>query len=106
MRSMNASTLSEYLSHCPTPPLLLDVREPWEFEIVHISNSQLIPMNQLPIKLTDLDPNQETVMICHHGVRSRHAGIFLEQQGFSKIINLSGGIDAWARQVDPNLAVY
>ncbi len=106
MREMDAATLSEYLERCDTPPLLLDVRQPWEFDVCRIEGSQLIPMGQLPRKLAELDPEQETVVICHHGIRSRSVGRFLEQQGFSKVINLSGGVDQWAKQVDNTMPTY
>ena len=106
MREMDAATLSEYLERCDTPPLLLDVRQPWEFDVCRIEGSQLIPMGQLPRKLTELDPEQETVVICHHGIRSRSVGRYLEQQGFSKVINLSGGVDQWAKQVDNTMPTY
>ena len=106
MREMDAATLSEYLERCDTPPLLLDVRQPWEFDVCRIEGSQLIPMGQLPRKLAELDPEQETVVICHHGIRSRSVGHYLEQQGFSKIINLSGGVDQWAKQVDNTMPTY
>jgi len=106
MREMDAATLSEYLERCDTPPLLLDVRQPWEFDVCRIEGSQLIPMGQLPRKLAELDPEQETVVICHHGIRSRSVGRYLEQQGFSKVINLSGGVDQWAKQVDHTMPTY
>ena len=106
MREMDAATLRQYLERCDTPPLLLDVRQPWEFDVCRIEGSQLIPMGQLPRKLAELDPEQETVVICHHGIRSRSVGRFLEQQGFSKVINLSGGVDQWAKQVDNTMPTY
>ena len=106
MREMDAATLRQYLERCDTPPLLLDVRQPWEFDVCRIEGSQLIPMGQLPRKLTELDPEQETVVICHHGIRSRSVGRYLEQQGFSKVINLSGGVDQWAKQVDHTMPTY
>ncbi len=59
-----------------------------------------------PSRLAELDPARPTVVICHHGVRSLHAGAFLERQGFEDVVNLHGGIDGWARSVDPAMAVY
>lgn len=88
------------------PPVLLDVREPWEFEICHLPGARSIPMQSLPAHLAELDPQRETVVICHHGVRSFHAGRFLEHSGFARVINLSGGVDSWARQVDPAMPTY
>ena len=103
---MNAAALHAYLQQCDPPPLLLDVRQPWEFDICHIEGSRLIPMGQLPRKLAELDPGQETVVICHHGIRSRQVGHYMESQGFERIINLSGGVEQWAREVDPQMTTY
>ena len=86
-------------------PLLLDVREPWEYRIVHLEGSTLVPMRQIPQQAEALDPDRETVVICHHGIRSRQVARFLESRGFSNVINLAGGIDAWARNTDPELPV-
>lgn len=88
------------------PCTLLDVREQWEFDIVHLPGSVLIPLSQLPQRLGVLDANRPVVVICHHGVRSRTAAKLLEQSGFGEVINLKGGIDAWAREINPNMAVY
>lgn len=106
MREFSASQLSGYLSETDSDPLLLDVREPWEFGICHIAGSQLIPMGQIPTSLGGLDGGRETVVICHHGIRSRQVAMFLEYQGFANVINLSGGVDAWARDVDRGMATY
>ena len=98
--------LKDYLQNAVTPPLLLDVREGWEFERCNIPGSKLISMGQIPNSLALLDPAQEIAVICHHGVRSMRVAAFLEQQGFEQLINLEGGIDAWAREVDQSLAIY
>ena len=98
--------LKDYLQNAVIPPFLLDVRENWEFDRCNISGSKLIPMGQIPNSLALLDPTQEIVVICHHGVRSMRVAAFLEQQGFQQLINLEGGIDAWAREVDQSLAIY
>ncbi len=87
-------------------PLLLDVRERWEVEVCSIAGSQNLPMSQLPGALASLDPQRETVVVCHHGMRSQQVAMFLERAGFAKLINLAGGIDAWAREVDPDMATY
>ena len=88
------------------PPLLLDVREPWEFGVCAIDGSVNLPMGAVPGAADGLDRDRETVVICHHGMRSQQVGLFLERAGFSKVINLTGGIDAWAREVDPAMATY
>jgi rhodanese-related sulfurtransferase len=106
MRDLTPSALNDHLSQANPQPLLLDVREPWEYQHVHLPNSQLIPMMQIPAALSQLDQDQEIVVICHHGVRSRQVAYFLEGNGFRSVINLYGGIDAWARDVDPSLPIY
>jgi rhodanese-related sulfurtransferase len=85
---------------------LLDVREPWEFEIARLAGSTLVPMQQVPAALDRFDPARPLVCICHHGVRSLQVAHYLTDHGFERVLNLLGGIDAWSRQVDPDCAVY
>ena len=85
---------------------LLDVREPNEYEYSHIANSILIPLNQIPNRLSELDPEQEIVVICHHGMRSQQAANYLAQSGFNNISNLTGGIDAWSCNCDSSVRRY
>ena len=106
MREFNALELSTYLHSCETTPLLLDVRQPWEFDVCKIDNSVLLPMAQVPERISSLDATREIVVICHHGIRSRRVGHFLKQSGFDKIINLSGGVDQWAKTVDNKMSTY
>ena len=106
MRHLQAPDLDSWLAAAPGPVSLLDVREPWEFEVCRMKGSRLIPLSQLPARLGELDPGRTTVVICHHGVRSLRAAAYLEHCGFADVVNLSGGIDAWARMVDPAMAVY
>lgn len=106
MRQLEAPALRAWLDARPGPVTLLDVREPWEFALCRMDGSVHIPMGQLPVRLAELDPSLPTVVICHHGVRSLQAGAFLERQGFADVVNLRGGIDGWARAVDPAMAVY
>ena len=87
-------------------PLLLDVREPWEFEKCRIEGARLVPLRELPARFAELDAAAQTVVICHHGGRSMQAALFLELQGFGDVHNLAGGVDAWARSVDPAMPVY
>ena len=87
-------------------PLLLDVREPWEFDICHIAGSRLLPMRQVLAGSDALDPNAETVVICHHGIRSYQIAKVLERQGFGAVYNLTGGVEAWAREVDASMPTY
>lgn len=90
----------------PTPPALLDVREPWELATAAIAGAIAIPLAQLPARLGELDPARPTIVVCHHGVRSLHACHFLAQAGFAQLANLSGGIEAWSLEVDPTVARY
>ena len=87
-------------------PLLLDVREPWEFQTCRIGDSLLVPMREVPARLAEIDANAEVVVICHHGSRSQQVALFLERQGYARVHNLAGGVDAWARSVDPAMPVY
>ncbi len=87
-------------------PLLLDVRENWEFETCQIAGSTQIAMQTIPARMQELDDDAEIVCICHHGARSMQVAAFLERNGFSKITNLTGGIHAWAVQVDSTMPTY
>lgn len=88
------------------PPVLLDVREMWEFERCHIDGAILLPMSQIQMTFGQLERDQQTVVICHHGVRSFHVARFLEHNGFVNVINLTGGVDAWAKEVDRSMPLY
>ena len=87
-------------------PVLLDVREPWEYERARIAGALLVPMRELPGRLGEIDGGRDVVAICHHGGRSQQVAMFLERNGFSKIHNLVGGVDAWSRSVDPAVPLY
>ena len=86
--------------------VLLDVREPWELEIASVPGIVHIPMDQIPDRIGELDPAREIVVLCRVGGRSLQVARWLEVQGFATVANLSGGILAWARDVDPSLPVY
>lgn len=85
---------------------LLDVREPWEYDVVHLEGATLVPLAELPSRLRELNPDAPVIVYCHHGVRSWHAACFLTERGFREVFNLAGGIDAFARDVDPGLPRY
>lgn len=106
MRQVSAAQLQARLAAGGLPTTLLDVREPWEFEVCRIPGSRLIPMSQIVARLGDLDPDAPTVVICHHGVRSQRVAAYLEHSGFADVMNLTGGVDAWARTVDPAMPIY
>jgi rhodanese-related sulfurtransferase len=85
---------------------VLDVREPWECAIARLQGTVNIPLNEIPARLLELDSNAELVVMCKVGGRSRRAAEFLSARGFSRVANLAGGIDAWAREIDPSLSAY
>jgi len=105
MRQLRPAELAAYLQ-AGHAPVLLDVREPWEWNLCHLPGAILIPMHELPARLQELDKDAETVLICHHGVRSFHAARYLETLGFGNVVNLSGGVAAWADEVDPAMPRY
>ena len=85
---------------------VLDVREPWEWEIARIPESVLVPLGELANRLADVDPRGEIVTVCHHGARSAQAGELLKAAGFGRVRSLKGGIDEWAREIEPEMARY
>src|SRR5262245_15137350 len=107
MKQITPAELADWLGD-PTRarPLLLDVREPWEFQTCRIAESRLVPMGEVPARKEEFDADAEIVVICHHGGRSMQVAVFLERNGFGKVHNLSGGVDAWARTVDRSMPVY
>ncbi len=103
---ITAEELRREMSEKAGELVLIDVREPHEWDIVHIEGARLIPLNQLPERLSELDGHAEIVTHCHHGARSMKALEILKGAGFGKVRSLAGGIDAWAERVDPGLARY
>jgi len=91
-------------------PLLLDVREPWEVQTAHVAPGEFdlvaIPMNEIPARLAELPQDQPIACLCHHGARSLRVAMFLAQQGYTDVANVSGGIDAWSRERDPGIPLY
>lgn len=107
MQTLTAPELAAWLAdESREKPVLLDVREPWEFQTCHIAGSLPIPMHDIPARLQELDDDVPIVCICHHGVRSASVASFLERNGFAQVINLSGGVHAWALQVDNSMPIY
>lgn len=107
MQHLSPKQLAEWLSDPARPnPVLLDVREPWEFEICRIGDPVHIPMNSVPERQAELDPGADIVLVCHHGGRSMQVAMFLESSGFGRLFNLSGGVDGWAKQVEPGMPQY
>jgi rhodanese-related sulfurtransferase len=107
MQEIQPTQLRDWL-HDPSreKPVLLDVREPWEYDTARIAGAQLVPMREVPARIAEIDAGREVVAICHHGGRSLQVAIFLEKQGFKRVHNLKGGIDAWSRTVDPSVPTY
>ena len=107
---MNHLTAPELAAWLADPsrlqPVLLDVRENWEIATCQIAGSTLIPMNTIPARIEELDDDADIVCICHHGARSLSVAAFLERNGFGKTFNLTGGIHAWALQVDSAMPKY
>ena len=89
-----------------TPPLVLDVRENWEREAARLPGTLDIPMGQIPQRLDELPRDRDIVVMCHGGMRSLKVAQFLAHNGFSHVANLSGGIHAWANDVDPSIGTY
>ena len=107
MKQISAKDLAAWLRDAgKAKPQLLDVREPWEFETCRIEGSTPMPMGDVPARAGELDPDAEVVVICHHGGRSMQVAMFLEKNGYAKVHNLAGGVDAWAKTVDPSMPVY
>ena len=107
MKQISPPELAAWLADASREkPLLLDVREPWEYERARIAGAELVPMSQVPGRLAELDQDQDIVAICHHGGRSLQVAVFLEKNGYSKVHNLVGGVDAWSRTVDPTVPLY
>jgi len=106
MQQITVRELQERLAQSGDKPVLLDVREGWELNICALPDALHIPMGQIPARVEELDPEQELVVICHHGVRSRRVAHFLASRGFYKLYNLQGGVDAWAREIDPAMHTY
>jgi len=86
--------------------VLVDVREPFEWDIVHVDGARHVPLRDLPARLRELDGHADVLVYCHHGTRSRQAVELLRAAGFSKVRSVRGGIDAWAAEVDPSLVRY
>jgi rhodanese-related sulfurtransferase len=85
---------------------LIDVREPGEFELAKVEGAELLPLSRFEEWAGALDPSQEIVFMCHHGIRSGHVCALLARAGFAKLYNLAGGIDRWSAEVDPRVPRY
>jgi len=86
--------------------MIVDVREGEEVAIARFPGARHIPMGDIPSRLAELDPDRETVIVCHHGIRSAQVAMYLARMGFERVLNLSGGIDAWSVEADPSTPRY
>ena len=102
---ISVSDLSKRIAE-PNRPVVLDVREPQEIAIARFPGALEIPMGSIPSRIDDLDRDAEIFVLCHHGSRSAHVTDYLVEQGFTKVSNVTGGIDAWSLDVDPSVARY
>ena len=102
---IDAITLMDRLG-TDDPPVVLDVREPWEIEIAALPDILAIPLHELVGRVQDVPRDRPVAVMCHHGGRSAQATAWLRQQGFARVMNVAGGIDAWARTVDPSVSRY
>jgi rhodanese-related sulfurtransferase len=111
MHDLDVQDLHAFVQAATATPLLLDVREPWEFALASITldgaaDTVNLPLQSLPQRLAELPKDRAIVCICHHGMRSAQAAGYLRQAGFQAVHNLRGGIDAWSLQVDPGVPRY
>jgi rhodanese-related sulfurtransferase len=105
IKAITVQELREALKQ-KNPPLVLDVREGWEIKICALPTFLPIPLGELPNNLHRIPQDRVVVVLCHHGIRSYRAAVFLKQNGFEGIVNLTGGIDAWATEVDLKMVRY
>lgn len=106
IRSLTPREVTGLRAELARPVIILDVREPWEYERVHLPDCLHIPMDAIRDRLDELNQEQTYVVLCHHGNRSLQVAAFLESRGFRNVINLAGGIDDWALSLDPSLPRY
>ena len=106
--------LSTWIAQCREAgierPLVLDVREPWEIQTASVKPEGFdlvtMPMASIPARLNELPRQQAIACLCHHGGRSAQVAFFLKNQGYDRVVNISGGIHAWAAEVDPTVPRY
>lgn len=106
IHEITARDLAAQLADPATTPVLVDVREPWEWQLAHIEGSVHLPMNLIPLRMNELPDDRPLVIICHHGVRSYQVALYLQQAGFDQLASLKGGVEAWASDIDPAMAHY
>ena len=104
------SQLADWLAQAGPNPVVLDVREPGELQAASVAADGFtlvsIPMNSVPARLNELEADQPIACLCHHGMRSMRVAQFLASQGFTRLANIEGGIDAWSHELDPRVPRY
>jgi rhodanese-related sulfurtransferase len=105
MSEITPQELKARLAAAPRP-LLLDVRQDWETRLCRLDNAVHIPIEEIELRTEELSPESEIVVYCHQGVRSAAVAEYLRSLGFSSVKNLAGGLEAWARSVDPSMRRY
>lgn len=105
VKQLTVEEASERL-HRGDDMIVLDVREPSELRIAALPGTTHIPMNDIPARAEELPKDKDIVVMCHHGMRSMQVALYLERQGFERLYNLAGGIDAWSRQIDSSVPLY
>lgn len=105
VKQLTVQEVSERL-HRGDGLVVLDVREPAELHIAALPGTTHIPMNDVPARAGELPKDKDIVVMCHHGMRSMQVAFYLERQGFERLYNLAGGIDAWSRQIDSSVPLY
>ena len=88
------------------PPMLLEVRKDWETRLCRLPNAVHIPIEEIELRVDELNRDDDIVVYCHQGVRSAAVAEYLRSLGFTSVRNLSGGLDSWARTVDPGMRRY
>jgi rhodanese-related sulfurtransferase len=113
IEQVRPSQLPDWLaaaSAAGAPAVVLDVREPWELRTASVRPEGFevvaVPMNEIPARLAELDPDRPVACLCHHGARSQRVAMFLAQQGFARVANIAGGIDAWSLERDTSVPRY
>jgi rhodanese-related sulfurtransferase len=115
MQSIHPAQIDEWLQHATSEvpgltPIVLDVREPWEMQTASVKAAGFdlvaMPMRSVPARYLELDRDRPIACLCHHGARSAQVAHFLMQNGFSAVVNIHGGINAWSQQRDPSVPLY
>ena len=111
---LNPASFADWRDAAAGLPVVLDVREPWELQTASVKPEGFtlvhIPMREIPARVAELQQNHGTdypiACLCHHGMRSLQVANFLAQSGFTEVVNLQGGIDAWSKQLDTSVPLY